>query len=212
MAGGGTVQYHQDLADPNAKAGRKVRLGATAFLESKPLNVHADNANRVLARFLRGATRNGPDAKVVREGAAGWVLETSLEGELAESWTVGALTRSVQEATVSSLEDGGLQVRGVEPAALDLTAPAREVELDPTYHDPTGEVNPDFTLNYGTIAQHGAEQGLRNVGEGAGKILAGAGRAAGEGLLGISKGLGVVGTIVLILVAIVVLFLALRVA
>jgi hypothetical protein len=212
VAAGDTVQYHQDLADPNARAGRTVRLGATAFLEARPYNVQALNANQVLGRFLRGATRKGPDALQVREGAAGFVLETSLEGELAETWTVPALLRSLQEATTQSLLDGGLEVRGVEPAAMDLTAPAREVVLDPTYHDPTGEVNPDFTLNYGTIAEHGAEEGLKNVGETAGKILAAGGSAVGEGLLGIPKGLGVIGTIVAVIILIIVLFLALRVA
>lgn len=209
---GETVQFFQDLADINARAGRTVRLGATVYgLREDPTGPASGNANQVLGRFLRNAgTGNGPDARQVREAPGGFVLETSREGQLSESWTVPALLRSIQEATVQSLRDSGHAPGAVEAFALDLDADAREVTYNPVHGDTTGEINPDGTLNYGAILEHGTEEGLSNVGELGGKVLKTVGAATGEGLLGFARGLGVVGTIVLVLVLLAVVFILVK--
>lgn len=199
---GQTVRIFEELADPNARAGRKVRLGTTVYTVERPARAHADNAQRVLGRFLRSAYP-GPDALEIREAPGGFVLETSADGELAESWSVPALIQSLDEGTRQVVQDMGLRVRGLEVAAVDRDADAREVHVagdDEWAGDTTGEINPDGSVNWSAVAGGSIQEGVGNVTRAIGAGI----RNAAEGAIGgITQGLGVLWTIVLVLVLLV---------
>ncbi|MCI0548614.1 MAG: hypothetical protein L0027_15185, partial [Candidatus Rokubacteria bacterium] len=194
--------------------GHKVRLGATVYLVERPLRVQGDAAQQVLYRFLELGARPGPDALEIREAPGGAVLELSADGVLQEDWTDASLLRSIQEGVAEPLVRYGLTVRAVEPVALDLEGPSKELVYNPTYeggedvkvvgYDESGA--PIYGVDYANVIEEGAKEGLENFGEAAGDVVAGAGAAASQGLLGLLKGLGVLGSILLVLVLLVAVY------
>ncbi|MCK6482048.1 MAG: hypothetical protein L6R43_18450 [Planctomycetes bacterium] len=201
LRAGETYWTFPDLGDLQAVTGRRVRVGATVYLRSRPSAEDAQAATDYLAVYvLRGVP--GSDNGEIREAPGGYVLETSLDGDLRESWTRGALLRSIEEGTAELLAARGLSVSDVEGAALDQgpgtgqagAGVATERVFSDSFEDTAGTVNPDRSLNWGAI-----------VGKGTGDFVRTVGTTAGNALGGFASGLGLVGTIALVLVILAVL-------
>ncbi len=198
---GQNVTYFPDLGDANARAGRHVSIGSTLYLDAKPSPAVITDVQNALTFFL-AASSPAADAGVVREAGSGYVLETGAKGNLKVDYaSVEDLKRAFLAAQLDRFEFGDApRLTDHETSALDLGGESRTVKYNPTYHDPTGEVNPDFTLNKTQIVKNGLAQGVKNVGEAAGSIAAGLGGGVKGVLGGVFSGLGVGWTIALVLV------------
>lgn len=195
-----TVEIPVDLTDARATAGRHVSVNVPVrYPEDATPAELASAASRARQRLqeLVQEARTQVDPFPDQGGA-----DLTVTGALRGPWTsVWLLRRKAYDVVQEAGLQYGVEYFGFGPedvAVLDLDAePVERDVYGPRegFFDPTGEINPDGTLNARAVVENGAEEGLRNVGRGFGSGL----KVLGAGIGGVFSGLGTGGTVVVLL-------------
>lgn len=200
-----------ELTDTRAVAGRTVQI-------TVPVGYPEDVLEHVLASAVARARQH---LQAVAPGGRGELdtfydrsgADLVLSGSLARSYTsVWQLRAAAYAAVAAGAAEHGVTFEGFGPedvGVLDLDAESYDVGFDPSYYDPTGDVNPDGSLNWGNIIEGGTEEGLDNFGAGIGRVATAIGGATGSLTGGFFSGLGLWGSVVFLAVLALVAFLAL---
>lgn len=203
---------YPELEDAQALKGRNVSItvspGIPSGTSTSKRGVFIATARQNLLNLVPGGTSTADDY-------GGQAVDIQVRGRLGRTYESVSQIRYMADGFVSAAGDAsGVQVQGLDVDAVgvvDLETPIEKKFVDPSawYTDPTGESNPDGTVNWSAVVEHGAEKGLDNFGETVGKGLKKAGellgKAAGAAGSGFTKGLGLWWTILLVLVLLAVL-------
>lgn len=198
----GTALLRPDLTELRATAGRSVSINVPVRFPDAKLTPAVSTAlsrgRQKLQRIVQGG-RTDLDFFPDNSGT-----DVAVAGRLAAPWSsVFALRARAYDAIQEGGAEVGVEFDGFGPedvAVLDLDADPVEKRVygkGEGFFDAQGEINPDGTMNVRAVLEHGAVEGLENVGETFGGVLRGAVSSLSGGLF---KGLGTGGTIVLLLV------------
>lgn len=195
-----------ELSDLRATAGRSVSITVPVMYPAGASSAAVSSATARARQELQQLVLEGKTSLDPLDGGADLTVTGRLRAPWSSVWTLRHEAYQAAERGGAAL---GISWRNTGPedvSILDLDEPPIEKTIPGPgswYTDPTGESNPDGTVNYDTVLRAGAQQGLENFGEGVGAVAGGVGEGVKSALGGFFGGLGLGWSIVLVLVLVV---------